>query len=274
MEASATLPSGLIVLDEVASTNQELLDRARAGAPHGTALRARVQRAGRGRRTHAWASPDGGLYLSILVRRPLPAAVLPGLPVVCALGVAEALEAVGVRDLRLKWPNDIVLPQGKLGGILVEARSASSETVAVCGIGINIHMPDAGARMPGALPITCLDSCLGTGHGVTPDALAVLIRARVLAVAKRWERAVADAQDRATPLTGIHEAYHERLAYLGEQVRAVAPDGTCAALGTFSGVDPWGRALIASKSGGTSAHDAAVVSLRPQRKGGITMQSE
>ena len=54
----------LVVLESVGSTNEELMSRARAGAPHGMAIRARTQTAGRGRRSHNWASPDGGLYLS------------------------------------------------------------------------------------------------------------------------------------------------------------------------------------------------------------------
>lgn len=75
----------LIVLESVGSTNEELMSRARAGAPHGMAIRARTQTAGRGRRAHNWASPDGGLYLSILLRPDLAPTQLPGIPVALSL---------------------------------------------------------------------------------------------------------------------------------------------------------------------------------------------
>ncbi len=89
------------VLDEVGSTNAVLMERALAGAPHGTAIRARVQTAGRGRRTHNWASPEGGLYLSILVKPTVSDCALPGLPVAFGLGVVRALEGAGCRGIAL-----------------------------------------------------------------------------------------------------------------------------------------------------------------------------
>ena len=123
------------VLDEVGSTNAELMSRALAGAPHGAALRARVQTAGRGRRTHNWASPEGGLYLSILIKPSVPDRVLPGLPVAFALGVVHALVGIGCAGIKLKWPNDIICTRGKLGGILVELKHSMGEALAVCGLG-------------------------------------------------------------------------------------------------------------------------------------------
>ena len=68
------------VVDEIGSTNAEMKRRGREGAPHGAALRARVQTAGRGQRTHMWASPAGGLYLSVLLRPDVSATALPALP--------------------------------------------------------------------------------------------------------------------------------------------------------------------------------------------------
>lgn len=90
------------VLDEVDSTNEELMKRARAGAPEGTALRARVQQSGRGRRSHGWTSPEGGLYLSVLIKPEVPDRVLSGLPVACGIGVANALEQIGCEGVQLK----------------------------------------------------------------------------------------------------------------------------------------------------------------------------
>ena len=151
------------VLDEVDSTNEELMKRARAGAPEGTALRARVQQSGRGRRSHGWTSPEGGLYLSVLIKPEVPDRVLSGLPVACGIGVANALEQIGCEGVQLKWPNDVVTPRGKLGGILVELGRSSGEKLAVCGLGINYESIKMEWRDPNALPIAGLVDCMPEG---------------------------------------------------------------------------------------------------------------
>ena len=145
------------VLDEVDSTNEELMKRARAGAPEGTALRARVQQSGRGRRSHGWTSPEGGLYLSVLIKPKVPDRVLSGLPVACGIGVANALEQIGCEGVQLKWPNDVVTPKGKLGGILVELGRSSGEKLAVCGLGIM-----SPSRWNGAIRMRCPSRALLT----------------------------------------------------------------------------------------------------------------
>ena len=104
MDASAYDRSDLIVLDEVGSTNIELLERAAAGAGHGTALRARVQTSGRGRRAHSWASPDGGLYLSILLARPSPRACCPDCPSHAAWASCARLRRRARAGSRLNGP--------------------------------------------------------------------------------------------------------------------------------------------------------------------------
>lgn len=270
MDASAYDRSDLIVLDEVGSTNIELLERAAAGAGHGTALRARVQTSGRGRRAHSWASPDGGLYLSILLRAAIPARVLPGLPIACGLGVLRALEEAGASGLSLKWPNDIVSADGKLGGILVEARANSSETIAVCGIGINYHAPRRIERVDGALPVSSLDDCLRASPLPGHDDLARSIRARVLETTDDWRGAIEQADADAAPLTGIVDAYNERLAYRGRCVRAVSPDGATIATGTFTGVDLGGCARLLTTAGKMASFDSVDASLRPVDAQAIT----
>lgn len=252
------------ILDEVGSTNEELMKRARAGAPHGTALRARRQCAGRGRRSHAWSSPEGGLYLSILMKPSLADRVLPGIPVVCGIGVAGALGALGCEDIRLKWPNDVICDRGKLGGILVELGRQSGEALVVCGIGINIKAVSAQQTSPNALPVAGLVDCL-VDEAPLPslDELAVRVRASVLEATDAWTNAIEAAGDDAAPLTGIVDAYNELLAYRGERVNVAAIDGEVLEHGVLRGVDVWGRALVKLSSGEVVPYDSSQVSLRP-----------
>lgn len=252
------------VLDEVGSTNAVLMERALAGAPHGTAIRARVQTAGRGRRTHNWASPEGGLYLSILVKPTVPDCALPGLPVAFGLGVVRALEGLGCRGIALKWPNDVICARGKLGGILVELKRSSGEALAVCGLGLNLRSvpfePSDATALPGAGVADCLPA---DAPMPTLDGLAAAVRASALQAIDAWTAAVDAAGEGAAPLTGIEDAYNALMAYRGERVHAGAPDGSVSADGVLAGVDPWGRALVELADGTVQAFNAAIVSIRP-----------
>ncbi len=122
------------------STNAWLLERARAsGLVNGSACLADTQTAGRGRRGRHWVSPPGqSLYLSLFWVFSRPAAELAGLGLVAAVVAAEALRTLGVAAVQLKWPNDLVVNEHKLGGILVElVRTGENNQGAVVGVGIN-----------------------------------------------------------------------------------------------------------------------------------------
>lgn len=156
------------VFDELESTNAAMKARGRAGASHGAALRARVQTAGRGQRAHTWSSPEGGLYLSILIRPEVPRDALPGLPVACALGALRALREAGCPRASLKWPNDIVVGRRKLAGMLTELSSSKEGVFAVCGIGVNMKAPVIDATVPTAAP----DPIAATYPGVATGSVA------------------------------------------------------------------------------------------------------
>ncbi len=132
----------LYLFGEVGSTADVLRQLAQAGAPHGTAVAAERQRAGRGRHGRTWwAPPYRSLLLSVLVR---DGAELGGvLPLLVGLAVAESVEAAGGPRLALKWPNDVIAPDGrKVAGILVE-RTGGGETLV--GVGVNLGAPDEDA---------------------------------------------------------------------------------------------------------------------------------
>ena len=131
----------IIRLDRVGSTQDEIHRLAEAGEPDGTAVVAREQTAGRGSRGQRWESPLGGLWLSVL-RRPAKAAPPLVLSLSAGLAVAEALESVGVHEVQVKWPNDLMVNDAKIGGILCEVRwHGDLPAWAVIGVGINVENP-------------------------------------------------------------------------------------------------------------------------------------
>jgi BirA family biotin operon repressor/biotin-[acetyl-CoA-carboxylase] ligase len=139
------------------STNTDALQAARAGAPHGSVYLADEQLAGRGRGDHSWHSAAGqGLYVSILLRPPIPAARLPLLPLAAGLAAADAIHALTGLTVDLRWPNDLLIGPRKVGGILVEAKTESSAIAyTVVGIGINVHQRSFPADL--STPATSLD---------------------------------------------------------------------------------------------------------------------
>ena len=231
----------LTMLDQVGSTNDEALSLGRAGAAHGTAVAARRQSAGRGRRGHVWESPEGNLYLSVVLRPEVTPARVMGLAAACGLGVTDVL-----RGASLKWPNDVLAHGRKLAGILVEtARDRDDRLFAVCGVGVNVR------RAPRGLEAISLAEL-----GEVPDLLelAEALRDGISERVSAWATARGD-----WPLDGIRDDYLARLAWLGEEVRVLANDGkTLLAYGTLETVDPWGRAVVEGV-----AYAAELSSLRP-----------
>lgn len=122
------------------STNADLLAAAAAGERGPRALFAEVQSAGRGRRQRRWLGRYGeALLFSLLVEVGRSPAELPGIALAAGVALAEAIAGLGI-DVRVKWPNDLVIGDAKLAGILVETASAATGDV-VIGIGLNWHRP-------------------------------------------------------------------------------------------------------------------------------------
>lgn len=127
-------------LAETESTNDRAREWALAGAPEGSVVVAARQTLGRGRRAHRWESPPGaGLYASFILRPGWLAQKAPSLAIVGGMAAFRALEKSGVQNLRVKWPNDLLVHGRKIGGVLVEPRiGAGRIEFAVVGIGINV----------------------------------------------------------------------------------------------------------------------------------------
>lgn len=137
----------------VESTNtsalQKISDVATASAisMKGYVCIAEHQTAGKGRRGRTWVSPFGSnLYLSLMWEFDGGANQLEGLSLAVGIAVAKSLREIGLSDVRLKWPNDVLVKGKKLGGILVEmAGDPSGQCQVVIGIGLNVHMRQNGS---------------------------------------------------------------------------------------------------------------------------------
>lgn len=129
-------------MDSVGSTNTEAKSLFAQGETEGLIVIARTQTAGRGRKDRPWLSPIGGLYFSIVLSPRLGAENAPLLGLLGACAVARSLKALGIKNVGLKWPNDVLIGQSKIAGILSEAVFTGDETAgAVIGIGVNQNCP-------------------------------------------------------------------------------------------------------------------------------------
>jgi len=134
-------PLAVEICDTLDSTNTRLMQRAAQGARSGLALAAEVQTAGRGRRGRVWHSGLGHtLTFSLLWQFVQGARELGGLSLAVGVGLVRALRAAGAHAAQLKWPNDVVLPSGKLAGILIEMQGdVLGPSTAVIGVGVNVR---------------------------------------------------------------------------------------------------------------------------------------
>lgn len=122
----------------VSSTNDVLRARAAAGAPAGTVAIADAQSAGRGQHARTWeAAPGLGLLMSLLLR-PESSEALGAAPIRAGLALARALEQMTGLGVQLKWPNDVLIAQRKVAGVLCEATTSTAGASVVVGIGVNV----------------------------------------------------------------------------------------------------------------------------------------
>ncbi len=175
----------LVALDRIDSTNEEAHRRVKAGAPEGTLVWAREQSSGRGRRGRSWSSPPGNLYLSLLLRPAVPPAEAAQLGFVAALALAETLSAClpAERQVRCKWPNDLLVDGAKVAGILPEAEAAGRTVEAlVLGIGVNL------ASHPSDLPYPAT-SVIAAGGSIALEDLLVELAGCLHLWYRRWQTA-------------------------------------------------------------------------------------
>ena len=237
---------GLSVHRAIDSTNSWL--QARSGSlPAPYACLSEHQLAGRGRRGRVWEDGTGrDICLSLLWRFGVAEARAQGLSLAIGVGVARALEATGASGIGLKWPNDIVWQDRKLGGILIEGSVSGRHWVVIAGVGINVHPaaePDPRAprvhlaSIPGAL--------------VSRNDLAARLIAEISAECARYETRGAGP---------AIEEWKRLDAMRGRPVRVDRPGGEVG--GIARGVDEAGELLV-EVNGRLERFVSAEVSLRP-----------
>jgi BirA family biotin operon repressor/biotin-[acetyl-CoA-carboxylase] ligase len=148
VESVSSRPLALSVVDEIDSTNAEVMRLLARGECVTPVVTAETQTAGRGRRGQPWCSPAGeNIYLSMGLSLSGGFSAVDGLSLVLGVAVADALEYFGAAPVGLKWPNDIFIDGAKVGGILVELQGELQDGVvhAIVGLGLNVHMTAAPA---------------------------------------------------------------------------------------------------------------------------------
>lgn len=206
------------------STNSDLLEAARAGAPEGVVEVAEEQTAGRGRLDRTWEAPPGSsLLVSILLRPTLPLAQVHLVSTAVGIAASEACHQVaGVQPL-VKWPNDLTVVGGerfegrKLAGILAETVLEGDRLGAVVvGLGLNVTWPEQ-------LPPELADTAVALNH-VTGEAVdrAELLPALLVRL-EHWYGLLVDGGDDGRAAVLVR--YRELSATIGRRVRAELPDG-------------------------------------------------
>jgi len=238
----------LVRLEEVDSTNREARERGVAGAPGGTVIVARRQTAGRGRLGRKWASPEGGLWMSMIVRPPEGArAETPLLSIAAGVAAAGALGEVfgeaGLEPDRVKlgWPNDVLVEDRKIAGILCEVCSRPEPAFVIIGVGLNLNnrAADLPAEFAG-MAISVSELC-GSEYPVD-GALEKMVALLDNKVSRTLEGEVA----------GIIEEWKERSALFGRNVIIQSP-GSAPYEAVPHGIDGRGRLLVRDAGGSEKA---------------------
>lgn len=156
----------LHVLEMVDSTNDAVKEAGEAGEAEGLVVMALGQRRGRGRRGRNWVSnPGQGLYMSVLLRPAIPPSDVPWMAMLGGVATLEAVRSLGVGELALKWPNDVLARGRKIAGVLVEPRMGAQKVEFLAlGIGLNINQTEQ--TWTAALN-TAATSCLMEGVSVS-----------------------------------------------------------------------------------------------------------
>lgn len=249
------------VVDTAASTNALAVRRAHEGAADGLVVVADHQTAGRGRLDRTWETPPGtALTFSMVLRPVVPTRSWPWLPLLTGYAVGKALKAQGY-DAGVKWPNDVLIGDKKVAGILIERIETGQGPAAVVGVGLNVGM------RADELPVPTATSLLLEGGGENdgragreggPDRTTVLLS--VLSTLRESY----DAWQAGGDHTGLRlaQSYAAACVTVGQDVRVDLPDGSVLA-GRATGVDPGGRLVVDGPDGPTPVAAGDVLHVRP-----------
>ena len=224
--------------EELESTNTEALRLALENAPEGTVVIADAQSEGRGRLDRIWESPPSlNLYLSVVLRPDIPAAASSLIPLMVGVAVADIISKYDPGQVRLKWPNDVLIDGKKICGILTEMRTKADRVhFIIVGIGVNINMRKLdfprGIRET-ATSLRILTKC-------ELDRIDVAIR--LFESLERWYRIFLSGGEAA-----ILEKWLQYADIIGKRIEVVFKSET--QRGTVVGLDEHGALLLEGETG-------------------------
>jgi BirA family transcriptional regulator, biotin operon repressor / biotin---[acetyl-CoA-carboxylase] ligase len=223
----------LIYFDTASSTNNLAMDMAERGCAEGSVFIADSQTAGKGRRGRAWISPAGrNLYMSIVVRPDMPPGDATALTLLSAVACASALANHCGLPVSIKWPNDLLAGERKIGGMLSEIRADMDRIYyAVIGIGINVNL--SMVDLPAEIKKIATSTLIETGRRFNRTSLA----AEIISEFDRWYRLLLTKGKKV-----VMDRWSELCSTTGRQIRIAA--GDLIFEGTAEGIDDNGLLII------------------------------
>lgn len=238
----------LDIFEEIDSTNTHLVDLAQSSDVDGRVCLAERQTAGRGRRGRTWHSPSGrNIALSLGRRFDVPADGLRSLSLVVGLAVADAVTSFSIPGVALKWPNDILLGTGKLGGILIELVETGDASTVVIGVGLNVGSADLIRDEIGQSVADVFDA----SPDVSRNALAARLIDSIVDYGREFERAGFEP---------MRDAWLSLHAYHDQEVKVLI--GKQAIHGVARGVSTSGELEVETADRGLRRFNAGEVTLR------------
>lgn len=214
---SKVLNHSLFVFNELPSTNTFALELARKPIPQGTVILADQQTAGRGRLDRTWFSPPGAnIYGSLVFSFNDSFQALGWIPLMAGMAIAQAIESQTKISINLKWPNDILIHEQKVGGILCESfKRDSNERCVAIGFGINVNLPKS--ALPTELKQTATSLYIHAQHSLDRHQL---LHSIIPTLEQTCERLQTDGT------TTCQASYSQRCSTLGKELVVQFPDGS------------------------------------------------
>lgn len=251
LQTTGVVPEDIHVLDEIDSTNAYLLRLAQSSPVTGHVCFSESQQQGRGRRGKHWvASAYRNIIMSIAWQFQSGPAALGGLSLVAGVAVANALAELGIDQVKLKWPNDIILDEQKLGGLLIEIQGeASGPCLAVLGIGINVDMGNIESKEIGQ---PWIDIKQVIDASCDRNQLAAILIQHLLKSFTEFENKGFEA---------FREQWLKLHAYSNQDVKVI--HGDCEHFGKISNIGNNGALFLRDEQGREQQFFSGEVSLRP-----------
>ena len=237
--------------DTIDSTNSRAKEMGLHGAPHGTALIAKAQTAGRGRLGRSFHSPNGqGIYLSMVLRPGCHATQLMHLTCAVGCAVCDSIESVTGQRPGIKWTNDLVFGKRKLGGILTELSLDSGGNVNFAIVGIGINCTQKVTDFPEDIQNIATSLAESTKTEISIPQVAAAILSSLLAM----------SNDLLSHRETLLEQYRKDCVTLGKEISVVTP--TQVRHGIAVDIDPEGALVVDFPDGHREAVSSGEVSIR------------